>query len=331
MGGNGLRLNRVVNSGSGVKTRVAYSLQSGVQTCKRESRGEQMAATVWKGYITFGLISVPVRLYAAARNERVSFHMIHAVCNTRVKQQLFCPHCERTVDRSEIVKGYEVNKGRWTIVEDEEIKKSAPPSSDTMDILEFVRLADVDPIYFDASYFDASYYVVPEEPGRRAYSLLLETMRRTGYAAVAKVGMHQREYIVVIRPREEGLALHTVYYPNEVRAAPEYTKIHTAELKTQEVQLAEQLVKSLAGPFEPGRYEDEYQKKLLELIEAKGEGRQIRSTGHEKKAPVIDLMAALQRSLGQRGGRKPAAKASPARAGSAQGRTRRASVKRVAS
>jgi DNA end-binding protein Ku len=285
-----------------------------------------MAATVWKGYVTFGLISVPIRLYTAARNERVGFHMIHAVCNTRIKQQLFCPHCERTVERSEIVKGYEVNKGQWTIVEEEEIKKIAPPSTDTMDILEFVRLADVDPIYFDASY-----YVVPEEPGRRAYSLLLETMRRTGYAAMAKVGMHQREYIVVIRPREEGLALHTIYYPNEVRAVPEYTKIETAELKPQEVQLAEQLVKSLAGPFEPGRYEDEYQKKLLELIEAKGEGRHVRSTAHKKRAPVIDLMAALQKSLGQAGGRKPAAKASPARAGLPHGATRRAGVKRAAS
>ena len=284
-----------------------------------------MAATVWKGYITFGLISVPVRLYAAARNERVSFHMIHAVCNTRIKQQLFCPHCERTVDRSEIAKGYEVNKGDWTIVEEEEIKKIAPPSTDAMDILEFVRLVDVDPIYFDASY-----YVVPEEPGRRAYSLLLETMRRTGYAAMAKVGMHQREYIVVIRPREEGLALHTIYYPNEVRAIPEYAKIHTAELKPQEVQLAEQLVKTLAGPFEPERYEDEYQKKLLELIDAKGEGRRVHVAAHKKKAPVIDLMAALQKSLGQ-SGRKPAAKAPPARAGSAHGRTPRAGVKRAAS
>jgi DNA end-binding protein Ku len=285
-----------------------------------------MAATVWKGYVTFGLISVPVRLYTAARNERVGFHMIHAVCNTRIKQQLFCPHCERTVDRSEVVKGYEVSKGEWTIVEDEEIKKIAPPSTDTMDILEFVRLADVDPIYFDASY-----YVVPEEPGRRAYSLLLETMRRTGYAAMAKVGMHQREYIVVIRPREDGLALHTIYYPNEVRAVPEYTKIQTAELKPQEVQLAEQLVKSLAGPFEPGRYEDEYQKKLLQLIEAKGEGRHVRSTAHPKKAPVIDLMTALQKSLGQTAARKPAAKAAPARAGSPHGRTRRPGVKRAAS
>lgn len=284
-----------------------------------------MAATVWKGYITFGLISIPVRLYTAARNERVSFHMIHAVCNTRIKQQLFCPHCDRTVDRSEIVKGYEINKGQWIVIEEDEIKKIAPQSTDTMDILEFVRLADVDPIYFDASY-----YVVPEEPGRRAYSLLLETMRRTGYAAMAKVAMHQREYVAVIRPREQGMTLHTIYYPNEVRAVPEYTKIETAELKPQEVQLAEQLVKSLAGPFKPGRYEDEYQKKLLELIESKGEGKAVHAAAHKKMAPVIDLMAALQKSLGQAGERKPAAKAAPAHSGAAHGKTRRTATKRAA-
>ena len=282
-----------------------------------------MAATVWKGYVTFGLISIPVRLFTAARNERVSFHMIHEVCNTRIKQQLFCPHCERTVDRSEIVKGYEINKGQWVIVQEDEIKKIAPQSTETMDILEFVKLEDVDPIYFDASY-----YMVPEEPGRRAYSLLLETMRRTRYAAVAKVGMHQREHVVVIRPRDQGLTLHTVFYPNEVRAVPEYTRIETEALKPQEVQLAEQLVNSLAGPFEPEHYEDEYQKQLLQMIEAKGEGRQVQGGTHKKMAPVIDLMAALQKSLGEGAQRKPPSKAAPKRATS-QNKSRRQSVKRA--
>lgn len=265
-----------------------------------------MAATVWKGYITFGLISIPVRLFTAARNERVSFHQLHEVCSTRIKQHLYCPTCERDVERSEIVKGYEVAKGEWVIVEDEEIKKIAPTSTETMDILEFVKVADVDPIYFDASY-----YVVPEEPGRRAYSLLLETMTRTGYAAMAKVAMHQREFVVVIRPRDHGMTLHTVFYPNEVRAVPEYARIETVALKQQEVQLAEQLVQSLAGPFQPERYEDEYQKRLLELVEAKSEGKHVGATPHKKVAPVIDLMQALQKSLGQAGKaeRKPATKA----------------------
>lgn len=283
-----------------------------------------MAATVWKGYITFGLISIPIRLFTAARSERVGFHQVHEVCGTRIKQQLYCPHCERTVERSEIIKGYEVSKGEFVEVTDEEIKKIAPTSTDTMDILEFVKLEDIDPLYFDASY-----YAVPEDPGRRAYGLLLETMRKSGYAAMAKVGMHQREYVVVIRPREQGLTLHTIYYPNEVRAVPEYAHIESVDLKPQEVELAQQLIKSLAGPFEPERYEDEYQKRLLELIEAKGEGRRVQATPHKKMAPVIDLMAALQKSLGESAGKKPAAKAAPAK--HAEHRPRRTATKRAAS
>jgi DNA end-binding protein Ku len=262
-----------------------------------------MASTVWKGYLTFGLISVPIRLFAAARTERVGFHQIHSVCNTRIRQQLYCPTCERTVERSEIVKGYEIDKNRWVTIEDDEVKKIAPPSTDTMEIIEFVKIADIDPLYYDASY-----YAVPEDPGRKAYQLLVETMEKTGYAAIAKVGMHQREYIVVARPRDNGITLHTLYFPNEVRAVPEYSKHRDVEIKPQEIQLAEQLVKSLAGPFEPQRFEDEYQKRVIELIEAKGEGHAIQATSHKKLAPVIDLMQALQKSLAG-AERKPAAKA----------------------
>jgi DNA end-binding protein Ku len=262
-----------------------------------------MASTIWKGYITFGLISIPVRLYAAARSERISFNQIHEPCGSRIKQQVYCPTCERTVERSELVKGYEAEKDTYIIVEDEEIKKIAPESQETMEILEFVKLAEVDPIYFDTSY-----YAAPEEPGRRAYQLLLETMQKTGYAAMAKLAMHQREYTVVIRPREEGLTLHSIYYANEVRAIPEYGQTRGTEVKPQEIQLAEQLVKSLAAPFEPEKYEDAYQKRLTELLEAKREGRTVKETATKKLAPVIDLMAALQKSLGEGAEKKPAAR-----------------------
>src|ERR1051326_616516 len=266
-----------------------------------------MAATVWKGYLSFGLISVPLRLYVAARPEHVSFHQLHKVCKTRIKQQLYCPHCEKVVARSEIVKGYEIDKGRWVVVEDEEIKKIAPSSTDTMEILQFVKLSDVDPLYFDASY-----YAVPEQAGRKPYKLMVQTMENTGYAAVAKVGMHEREYVVVIRPREGGLTLHTIFYPNEVREVPEYGDNGNVQVKPQEVQLAEQLIKSLAGPFKPERFEDEYQKRLLELVEAKSEGKKVEGTSHRKKAPVIDLKQALKKSLAateKKPERKPPAKA----------------------
>jgi DNA end-binding protein Ku len=260
-----------------------------------------MASTIWKGYITFGLISIPVRLYAAARSDRISFNQIHEPCGSRIKQQIYCPVCERTVERSELVKGYEAEKDSYILVEDEELKKIAPESQETMEILEFVKLAEIDPIYFDTSY-----YATPEEPGRRAYQLLLETMQKTGYAAIAKLAMHQREYTVVIRPRDEGLTLHSVYYANEVRAIPEYGQTRGTEVKPAEIQLAEQLVKSLAAPFEPEKFEDAYQKRLTDLLEAKREGRTIKETKTKKLAPVIDLMAALQKSLGETAEKKPA-------------------------
>jgi DNA end-binding protein Ku len=262
-----------------------------------------MAATVWKGYITFGLITIPVRLFAAARTERVSFNQIHGVCGSRIKQQTFCPRCERVVERSELVKGYEVEKDQYVIVNDEEIKSVAPASSDNMEILEFVKAEGIDPIYFDASYF-----MVPEDAGKKAYHLLLETMRKSGYSAIAKIAMHQREFTVVIRPHAEGLLLHTMFYPEEVREVPEFRRDLNVTVKPQEVELAQRLVEGLATDFEPEKYHDEYQGKLKQMIEAKREGQTVEETAPKKRAPVIDLMQALQKSLGELP-RKPAAKA----------------------
>ncbi len=262
-----------------------------------------MAATVWKGYITFGLITIPVRLFAAARTERVSFNQIHGVCGSRIKQQTFCPRCERVIERNELVKGFEAEKDQYVIVNDEDIKSVAPASSDNMEILEFVKAEGIDPIYFDASYF-----MVPEEAGKKAYHLLLETMRKSGYSAIAKIAMHQREFTVVIRPHSDGLLLHTMFYPEEVREVPEFRRDLNVAVKPQEVELAERLVEGLATDFDPEKYHDEYQGRLKQMIEAKREGQTVEETAPKKRAPVIDLMQALQKSLGELP-RKPAAKA----------------------
>ena len=262
-----------------------------------------MASTVWKGYLTFGLISVPVRLFVAARSERISFNQIHDKCGSRIKQQTWCPVCERVVERSELKKGFEVAKGRFAIVEDEEIKKIAPESNESMEIFEFVKAADIDPIYYDASYF-----MVPEEAGKKAYELLFQTMQKSGFSAIAKVAMHQREYTVVIRPHSHGLTLHTMFYPEEVREIPEFGKDTNVQIRPQEVALAEKLVEGLAGDFDPGKYHDEYQTQLAKLIEAKKEGLEVQGSAPKKLAPVIDLMQALQQSLGQIPQKKPASK-----------------------
>jgi DNA end-binding protein Ku len=284
-----------------------------------------MASTVWKGYLTFGLISVPIRLFAAARREHVSFNMLHAPCVTRIKQQLFCPTCERVVERSEIVKGYEDSKDTYIVVEPEELQKVAPPSERNMDIVQFVKLEEVDPIYFDASY-----YVLPEDPGRKAYGLLVHALTRSGYAAIAKVAMHNREYLVIIRPREDGLTLHTVYYKEELHELSEYGETGTAEARSQEVELAERLIENLAAPFAPEQFHDEYQKRVLELIEAKREGKPVQAAAQPKVAPVVDLMEALQRSLAAtaRKGPEKAAELRPAAGKAAEAPKRAAAARR---
>jgi DNA end-binding protein Ku len=247
-----------------------------------------------------------VRLYAAARTERVGFHQIHEVCGGRIKQQTFCPQCDRTVERSELLKGYEAEKDRYVIVNEEEIKSIAPASSDNMEIVEFVKAEGIDPIYFDASYF-----MVPEEAGKKAYHLLLETMQKSGYSAVAKIAMHQREYTVIVRPHADGLLLHTMFYPEEVREVPEFRRDDNVSVKPQEVALAEKLVEGLAADFDPSKYHDEYQGRLMQMIEAKRDGQRVETAAPKKRAPVIDLMQALQKSLGELP-KKPAASESGA-------------------
>ena len=252
-----------------------------------------MPSSSWKGYLSFGLISIPIRLSPAARTERISFNQLHKVCHTRLKQPLFCPTCVRMVERSEVEKGYEYEKGQYLLFSQEELDEVEPETARTMDILEFVKLDEIDPVYFDASY-----YVIPEEPGQRAYQLLMEAMEKSGYAGIAKIAMYNREYIVIIRPRERGLTLHTMFYNNEIRPAAEYGQTDKAQIKEQERTLAEQLIESLAAPFEPGKYQDTYQNSLQELIDAKASGRKISVVPHAaSKTPVIDLMEALKKSL----------------------------------
>src|SRR6476469_1355099 len=165
-----------------------------------------MAASVWTGYLTFGLISMPVKLFSGARGTRVPFHMLHRTDNARVKQQLYCPVDEQVIDRNEIVKGYEFRKGEYVIIEPEEIKKIEPKTAKAMEILEFVPANEIDPLYFESSY-----YLMPEEAGKRPYALLQKALAESEYVAIAKLAMHNREYTVFLRPYKHGLMLHTMY------------------------------------------------------------------------------------------------------------------------
>src|SRR5256885_4801012 len=262
-----------------------------------------MAASVWSGYLTFGLISIPVRLFSGARSSGISFHQLHRDDLTRVKQQLICPAENKVLERSEIVKGYEYRKNEYVVVEPEEIKQIEPKTAKNMEILEFVKTSEVDPVYFDSSY-----YMMPEEAGRRPYALLTKALEASKYVGIAKLTMHNREYTVFLRPHEGGLMLHTMYNAEEVRKVEGFGA-SDIELKDAEVKVAHQLIEALAADWDPEKYHDTFQDNLKKLIETKLEGGTIAEVEKPKKlAPVVDLMAALKQSLADmEGKKKPAA------------------------
>src|SRR5579859_7315342 len=276
-----------------------------------------MAASVWSGYLTFGLISMPVRLFSGARSSGVSFNMLHRDDLSRLKQQYVCLADGKVVERSDIVKGYEYRKDEYVVIEPDEIKKIEPKTAKTMEILEFVKSSDVDPVYFDASY-----YMLPEEAGRRPYALLTKALEESEYVAIAKLTMHNREYTVFLRPHEGGLMLHTMYYEEEVRKVEGFGA-PDVELKDAEVKVAHQLIEALAAEWEPEKFKDEFQENLRKLIETKLEGGEVAEVEKPKKlAPVVDLMAALKQSLAQMEGKKKPA-ATVAEAPAARKRTRK--------
>ncbi len=259
-----------------------------------------MPSSVWTGYLTFGLISMPVRLFSGARGSRISFHMLHRDDMTRIKQQLYCPNDERVVERSEIVKGYEYRKGEYVIIEPEEIKKIEPKTAKSMEILEFVKDAEVDPIYYESSY-----YLMPEEAGKRPYVLLAKALEDTKTVAIAKLTMHNREYTVILRPYKNGILLHTMYYADEVKRLENFGE-DNVDVKEGEIKIAHQLIQALQGKFQPEKFHDTFEDNVKALIKAHLEGKEVTAIPKPKPAPVTDLMAALKQSLAQMEKKKPA-------------------------
>jgi DNA end-binding protein Ku len=279
-----------------------------------------MAASVWSGYLTFGLISMPVRLFSGARSSGISFNMLHRPDLQRVKQQYICPAENKVVERSEIVKGYEFRKDEYVVIEPDEIKKIEPQTAKTMEILEFVKRSEVDPVYFESSY-----YMIPDEAGRRPYALLTKALEESEYYAIAKLTMHNREYTVFLRPHEGGMMLHTMYYAEEVREVEGFGA-PDVELKEAEVKVAHQLIEALAGEWDPEKYHDTFQDNLKKLIATKLEGGKVIEMEKPKKlAPVVDLMSALKQSLAEMEGKKKPAAASNSepQVAAAGGRSRR--------
>lgn len=250
-----------------------------------------MPATVWKGFISFGLVSFPVRLFSAARAETIHFHMLHKKDMSRVKEVWYCAAENKPIERSDIVKGYETSKGKYVVVEDEELKKIAPTTATTMDILQFVASDEIDPVYFESSY-----YVAAESSTAKPYVLFMAALSDTKQDAIAKIAMHNREHIVLIRPSNGGLILHTLYYADELHKANK-SEAPKAKYTAKELELAKSLVTHLTAPFKPGEFRDTYRENVERLIRQKQKGRKITPVEQPRKAPVIDLMEALKRSL----------------------------------
>ena len=261
------------------------------------------ARSIGSGTISFGLVSIPVRLYVATHSEQLSFNMLHRSCGTRIKQQLYCPKDERVVERSEIVKGYQFAKDRYVTFTDEELKALEAAANQAIDIHEFVPLAEVDPIFYENSHF-----LGPDKGAEKAYHLLAEAMRDTGKVALAQFVSHGKEHLAVIRPYDGGLVLHSMYYADEVRQLSDVDTGGNAKFRETEVDLARKLVEQLSSPeFRPEQYKDQYRDRVQALVDKKVAGEEITAPEPEPaRAQVIDLMSALKASL-SKGGRPPRA------------------------
>jgi DNA end-binding protein Ku len=251
--------------------------------------------SLWTGALTFGLVTMPVKLYSAASSKTVSFKQLHAGDNVRIQTQRYCPAHEEEVAFEDIVRGYEIAPDRYVVVEDAELEALAPEATRTIEIEDFANLNEIDPIYFDQPY-----YVVPNAGGANSYRLLLEAMRDTGKIAIARVVLRSRERLVVVRPYGDALLMATMMFGDEVHPYNELSELDkTIEVGKRELEVARQLVSSLAGPFDLSKYRDTYREAVLDLIDRKANGEDIVTqppkSDEPRKAP--DLMSALEASL----------------------------------
>ena len=254
-----------------------------------------MARSIWGGAISFGLVNVPVKLYTAVRKKDVRFHQLHGPDGARINQKRVCSADGDEVAYEDIVKGYEISKGQYVIIEPDELDALDPETTHAIDIEDFVELDQIDPLFFDASY-----YVLPDKRGEKAYRLLLEAMRDAGKVGIAKVVMRSKQYLVAVRPVGEALVMSTMNFADEVVPQDELEGLPgpSENVSDRELKMASQLIDSLSTEFDPTRYEDTYREKVLELIEKKAQGQEIVAPQEPKAAtPVVDLMAALEASL----------------------------------
>jgi DNA end-binding protein Ku len=252
------------------------------------------ARPTWKGYLKVSLVNIPVKVFPATESAAtISFNQLHAECQTRIQQKRWCSHCEREVPHSEVVKGYEFEKGRYVVVGDEDIQKVRVESTRVIDLAQFTDETSIDPIYVDKAY-----YLAPDGPvASEAFAVMREGM--TGKAGIGKVALYGREYLVAVRPQKKGLVMYTLHHDAEIRSIDEVEELNSvpSKVKPEEMKLAKQVVATFDGELNLKDYKDEYREGLRRIIDAKIAGEEIVATEMPEPPKVVDLMEALRKSL----------------------------------
>ena len=254
-----------------------------------------MARAIWSGAVSFGLVAVPVKLYPATEQKDIQFHQFKEGTRQRIRYKRVSEETGREVDYQDIVKGYEVEKGKFVIVTPEELEGVAPEKSRTIEIEDFVPLDEIDPIYYEKTY-----YLAPEDEAgaKKAYALLLEAMNKEGQVAIGRFVMRTKEYLAAIRPMDGILTLETMFFPDEIRDSSEVDNVPVrAKAGERELKMARQLIGSLATSWDPKRYHDEYRERVLKLIRDKAKGKEVVLPEAPERSKVADLMEALRQSI----------------------------------
>jgi DNA end-binding protein Ku len=246
---------------------------------------------IWSGTISFGLVTIPVRLYTATQSHDVHFHLLHKTDGVRLQNVRWCPKDKKAVPWDEVVRGFEYAKGNYVPVTEEDLDHLPVKTVHTVDISDFVKLEEVDPIYYDKAY-----YLAPEETGAKAFVLLRQALEQTGRAAVAKVAIRDKESLCLVRPYQDVLSMDTLFYANEIRSTKDIA-VDGVDVSPREIEMAVSLIENLSDHFDPQRYHDEYQAALKKLVDAKVAGAPLPAPPSERGEKIVDLMEALRASV----------------------------------
>jgi DNA end-binding protein Ku len=250
--------------------------------------------TMWKGTISFGLVSIPIKLYSATEDKDINLRSLHKECHTPIQYEKKCPNCEKEITNDDIVKGYEYVKGKFVILSDEELKELKDEHVDkSVEIIDFVKLEEIDPIYFNRSYF-----MGPGENGSKAYALLREALKKTGKIGVAEITIRSKQHMAVVRVYKNSLVMETIHYPDEVRKVQEVPAVpENVDIQEKELETAVMLIDQLTTEFQPEKYKDEYRTALMDLIQEKINKNEGTTAKEVPRTNVVDLMSALQASI----------------------------------